>query len=250
LSLKNEVPKVQDIYDSYIESLQSDKFATRYSGKENWYHSSVAGMCIRKHYFASVLKVEQSDKKNPKTLRLFRLGDIVHHDIQTAVQQYALAKGLPLFIEKELFIDDLNVRGFIDLGFVDKHILYDIKTTNAYRWKLMFGRDGDFMEVSKNYQLQLGTYGLWYKREYGDLKGLKLVFYNKDTSIMKEVDLELDVLDKAEEYWLKVKDLISKGQPPIAMHSSPYYRWECNPSYCSYYTVCGGGVERKHLKNV
>ena len=245
---KSEVPKVQDIYDSYIASLQANKTATRYKGKENWYHSSSSGLCIRKHYFASVLKVEPSDEKNVKTYRIFRLGDIVHEDIQTAVQQYALANGLPIFVEKELFIDDLNVRGFIDLCFVDKHILHDIKTTNSYRWKLMFGRDGNFLEISRNNQLQLGTYGLWYKRKYGDLKGLKLVFYNKDTSIMREVDIDLSIIEEAEKYWLKVKDLISKGQPPVAMQSSPFYKWECNPSYCSYYTVCGGGVERKHLK--
>ena len=245
---EKEVPKVQDIYDSYIASLQTNKTATRYKGKEKWYHSSQSGMCIRKHYFASVLKVEPSDDKSPKAYRIFRLGDIVHEDIQTAVQQYALANGLPIFVEKELFLDDLNVRGFIDLGFVDKHILHDIKTCNAYRWKLMFGRNGNFTEVSQSHQLQLGTYGLWYKREYGDLKGLKLVYYNKDTSVMREMDLDLSVIEEAEKYWLKVKDLIAKGQPPVAMQSSPFYKWECNPSYCSYYTVCGGGVERKYLK--
>ena len=132
---------------------------------------------MRKHFFSSIEKVK-GNKRNADTYRLFRLGTIVHEDIQTAISLYAQQQGIPVFIEKELHLDDIGVRGFIDLAFVEDKVLYDIKTCNSWKWRTMFGRDGS-TDAAENYMLQLGTYGLWFKREYGDLKGLKLTFYTK-----------------------------------------------------------------------
>jgi len=220
----------------------------RYAGKEQWFHSSGSGKCIRKHYLDTILQVPTEDRDPiPKnTYRLFRLGDLVHEDMQTAVTLYAHQKGIPIFIEKELFLEDLNVRGFIDLAFVDDGILYDIKTMNSRSWSMTFGTKYG-KGISKFNQMQIGTYGLWYQREYDNLKGLRLAFYNKDNSRMKEVELSLDLLKEAEDYWNKVKDLTSGDKPPpIAMRSSPVEDWEC--SYCNLLTACGGGVKPSLLR--
>ena len=215
---KNNVISVQDIYDSFIKEENDKKVKGRYLGNESWYHSSVSGMCLRKHYFGSAMQVEEPPR-DVNTYRLFRLGEIVHTDIQTAVTLYAQQNGLPIFIENELRLDDLNVRGFIDLGFLENGMLYDIKTCNAWRWKLLFGRNANPKEVTKNYALQLGTYGLWFKRKYGYLNGLVLVFYNKDNSRMREYVLDLDCVDKAEEYWKNTHQIITESKkenkPPI-----------------------------------
>ena len=238
---------VRDIYDSFIKERNDSKVKNRYLGKENWYHSSSSGMCIRKHYFSS-LKLGDEFSRDSNTYRLFRLGEIVHTDIQKAVTKYAHQNGLPILIENELFLEDLNVRGFIDLGLVKEGILYDIKTCNSWRWRLMFGRNANPQEVSKNYGLQLGTYGLWFKRKYGFLKGLTLVFYNKDNSQMRDYELDLDSVEKAKEYWENahkiVTESIKNNKPPtLQLGSSPNQEWECNEKYCEYFNVCGGGIK-------
>jgi len=246
---KRQMPNlIQDIYDSYIEDLNHKKISNRYAGKEQWFHSSGSGKCIRKHYLDTIQQVPIEDRDTiPKTLyRLFRLGDIVHKDIQTAVSLYAEQEGLPIFIEKELYIEDLNVRGFIDLAFVDKDILYDIKTMNSRSWSMTFGTKYG-KGVSQFNKMQLGTYGLWYQRKYNTIKGLSLVFYNKNTSVMKEIELNIDIIDDALEYWEKVKRMTSGDKPPpIAMRSSPVEDWEC--SYCNLITACGGGVKPSLLR--
>ena len=244
----SNVTSIKDVYDNYIQKKNDVKVKTRYLGNESWYHSSISGMCLRKHYFGSVMQTEQEGKRDSNTYRLFRLGDLVHTDIQSAVSAYAQQNGIPIFIENEIRMDDLNVRGFIDLGLVDNGVLYDIKTCNAWKWKMMFGRNSDPSSASRNYALQLGTYGLWYKRKYGKLNGLVLVFYNKDNSRVREVELDLDVVEQAEQYWKNANQILDKAKqesaPPVLnLGVTPAEEWECNEKYCQYFEVCGGGIK-------
>ena len=81
---KNSIVSVQDIYDSYISDENDKKVKSRYLGNESWYHSSASGMCLRKHYFSSFVQPEEPPRES-NTYRLFRLGEIVHTDIQEAV---------------------------------------------------------------------------------------------------------------------------------------------------------------------
>ena len=244
--------KVRDIYDDYIKDLNEVKIKSRYQGMEDWYHSSIAGLCIRKHYFGTILNIKGSEK-DVNTMRLFRLGDIVHSDIQEAVRLHAEQTGASIYIEKELFIPELNVRGFIDLAFVDEDVMYDIKTCNSFKWRSMFGRNAT-QGPSDNYMLQLGTYGYWYNQTHEkDLKALYLCFYNKDNSTMKEISISLDSINRARDYWLSVahffrEDSVGKGIPPVELGSSPMAAWECNPKYCSYFKECGGGLKPELLK--
>ena len=246
--LSSNITSIKDVYDNFIQDKNDIKVKTRYVGNESWFHSSLSGMCLRKHYFGSVLQVEQESKRDPNTYRLFRLGDIVHTDMQESVSAYAKQNGIPIFIENEIRMEDLNVRGFIDLGLVDDDVLYDIKTCNSWKWKSMFGRSADPSAASRNYALQLGTYGLWYKRKYKNLNGLVLVFYNKDNSLVREVELDLEVVDRAEQYWINVNKILNEsketGEPPVLnLGVTPAEEWECNEKYCQYFDVCGGGIK-------
>ena len=260
---------IKEIYDSYIQKLNKHKSAIRYSDR-TWFHSSSAGLCTRKHFFSSVSQAEGEPIKDD-TMRLFRLGDIVHEDIQNAVRDYADANALPILIEKELYLDDFNVRGFIDLALLDRNTLYDIKTCNSWKWSKMFGRGASGMP-DLHQQLQLATYGIWVREEY-DIQDLKLVmvYYNKNTSAIREVELMSDeMMAEAELYWEKVNDMLepihwgevsdldergidmdnhfvtdipSMGQaifqiPPIELGTSPVQEWECN--YCQFADSCGG----------
>jgi hypothetical protein len=51
------------------------------------YRASSTGMCARKIYYETILRLTPTDKPNQKTMRIFRLGDLIHTDIQNAVIQ-------------------------------------------------------------------------------------------------------------------------------------------------------------------
>ena len=188
---------VKEVYDNYILDKRDKNFINRYEGNGAWFHGSGAGMCMRKHYFQSVRQIQPTEKDS-NTMRLFRLGDLVHGDIQTAIQLDADKNGYQVYIEEEVQIPRLNVRSFIDLMVVKEGIIYDIKTCNDYKWKSMFGKYGDG-KPSNNYALQLGTYGLYYKELGNAVNGLVLAFYNKNNSNMRELNVDLSFIQRAED---------------------------------------------------
>jgi len=170
---------LQRIYDDHLLNKNEAHRKKRYDGKEQWFHASASGMCMRKHYFQHIAKVKPKPV-NEDTMRLFRLGDLVHEDIQNALREYAENNGSKIYIEKEIQLPEVNVRGFLDIIVIDDGILYDIKTCNSWKWKNLFGRYPD-PNPSINYHLQLGTYGWWYeKSSRKKLKKLCLLYYNKE----------------------------------------------------------------------
>ena len=209
---------VADLYDNYILDLRDKHFGKRYEGKESWYHASGAGLCMRKHYFQSVEKLEPTEKDSG-TMRLFRLGDLVHEDIQYACQEYARKNGTAIYVEKEIEIPRLNVRS----------------------WKSMFGKYGSG-KPKENYCYQMGTYGLYFREMGQDVDSMALLFYNKNNSRMKEVEVPLEYIDSAEQYWNMLADYIEEGAPPVDFGTSPVEEWECNAKYCSFFEPCGGGI--------
>ena len=140
---------VKEIYQQYLRNLRDKKNSSRYKGMESFFHSSRAGLCMRKHYYGSVLKAEGKEVED-KTLRIFRIGDLIHTDIQDAMRWYADKNALPIFIEKELFIEEYNVRGFIDLALVADDILIDIKTCNSWKWRSLFKYS--YFSILRNYK--------------------------------------------------------------------------------------------------
>jgi CRISPR/Cas system-associated exonuclease Cas4 (RecB family) len=238
---------LKDIYNLYLLHKNDHNTAVRYRDK-SWFHSSDAGLCIRKHYFSSVSQVEGTPVSG-NTQRIFRLGNIVHEDIQNALTWYSQIHGLPLLIEKEIYLEDLNVRGYIDLALIDlegdDHVLYDIKTSNLWGWTKMFGKSGEGARM--HHKMQLATYGLWAKLHYNlDNIKMKLCYYNKNTSIMKEIDVPEEYLGEAYEYWNRVNLLVAdKTLPEVDLGISPAYEWECQAKYCKFYEVCGRGIYGK-----
>jgi len=229
------------IYDDYIDDLKVENQEKRYDGQDTWYHASGAGLCMRKHHFSQVQQLPSKDK-DVNTMRLFRLGDLVHTDMQDALQRYSDKTGVEVYIEKEITIPRLNVRSFIDAMVVKEGALYDIKTCNDYKWQSMFGRYGS-KEALQNYAIQLGTYGLYFRENGVKIRKMALLFYNKNNSRVKELKVPRTYIDMAERYWLKVQELFKEGLPPIEKGLSPVEDWECNPKYCSFYGPCGGGIK-------
>jgi len=233
-----------DIYHQWLRDKNESHRKKRYEGYDEWFHGSASGMCMRKHYFQHVAGVKPKEVDDD-TLRLFRMGDLVHEDIQDALREFAETNGSKILIEREIRIPEVNVRGFLDIIIIDDNALYDIKTCNAWKWKGLFGRKPDLNQPI-NYNLQLGTYGWWYEMESGKrLEKLALLYYNKDNSRMREKVISTSYVDKAKEYWRDVNARFEKGNPPIELGVAPVYKWECNPKYCNFYEICGGGLKEK-----
>ena len=233
-----------DIYHKWLRDKNEIHRKKRYEGFDKWFHGSASGMCMRKHYFQHVAGVKPKEVDDD-TLRLFRMGDLVHEDIQDALRDFAETNGSKILIEREIRIPEVNVRGFLDIIIIDDNALYDIKTCNAWKWKGLFGRKPDLNQPI-NYNLQLGTYGWWYEIESGKrLEKLALLYYNKDNSRVREKVISTSYVDKAKEYWRDVNARFEKGNPPIELGVAPVYKWECNPKYCNFYEICGGGLKLK-----
>ena len=254
---------IEGLYTNYLDNKQEQNRLERYKGKENWYHASGAGSCSRKLYFESVLMVEPTNEMDERTKRLLRLGSIVHEDIQesltrthsnrdnNSISNNSISnnkekeinnkeKEIEFFIEGEVKIEELNVRGFYDV--VSKHTLgeqqiylYDIKTCGGYAWSLKFGRKKQF-DPSIHYELQLGTYGYAIKQKFGQLDGMYLYYYNKDTSAMRAVQVPLTFVSRAYLFWKNINDEHKQGLPDFRVGVSPVQKWQCN--YCQFKSHC------------
>ena len=258
MQLKSSPIDIEGIYEEYINEKQEENRIKRYEGNESWYHASGAGSCSRKLYFESVEQVEPTNKIDSRTKRLLTLGNIVHDDIQKSLThtRYNIVhnnnildskeeinnkeESVEFHTEGELSIPELNVRGFYDIIVDDKTgdrkvYLYDIKTCGGYSWSLKFGRKKQF-NPSIHYELQLGTYGYAVKEKFGQLDGMYLYYYNKDTSAMRAVEVPLTYVSRAYLFWRNLNDEHKMGLPGFKVGISPVQKWQCN--YCQFKDHC------------
>ena len=252
---------IEGIYNEYLDELQEQNRKNRYEGNEHWYHASGAGSCSRKLYYESVEMVESSNLFDIRTKRLLSLGNLVHEDIQNSLtrthnrelynrdnnRDSLLEKEInnkeketEFLVEGEIKIEELNVRGFYDIVAkkgVDKQqiYLYDIKTCGGWSWKMKFGRKKQ-INTSIHYELQLGTYGYAIQKEFGQLDGMYLYYYNKDDSQMRAVEVPLTYVSRAYLFWRNINDEHKQGLPDFRVGVSPVQKWQCN--YCQFKEHC------------
>jgi len=239
-------------YNSFLLKEQ-DNHKEKYKEFDGWFSASSAGSCFRKQYY-NVNNYEQTPV-DEKSLRLFRLGTIVHADIAKAFETYREdieSRGLKLFVEHKVILEDLNVVGHLDVGVYDENegLVYvtDVKTTHSYKWKKMFGRTPD-KNPSVNYYLQVATYGLGLCKEVGEEPEnieLSLTWYKKDDSSIKAQRIDNDWISQSIKYWLDLKmSLRNDNVPEINSKINservvPIYDWECK--YCPYLNLHCEGV--------
>ena len=252
---------IEGIYNEYLDELQEQNRKNRYEGNEHWYHASGAGSCSRKLYYESVEMVESSNLFDIRTKRLLSLGNLVHEDIQNSLTRTRnrelynrdnnrdsllekeinnKEKETEFLVEGEIKIEELNVRGFYDIVAkkgVDKQqiYLYDIKTCGGWSWKMKFGRNKQ-INTSIHYELQLGTYGYAIQKEFGQLDGMYLYYYNKDDSQMRAVEVPLTYVSRAYLFWRNINDEHKQGLPDFRIGVSPVQKWQCN--YCQFKEHC------------
>ena len=193
----------EQIYHDFLAHKNEQNKKERYEGKESWYHASGAGFCSRKLYFESVEKAKPTNPANKKSMRVMRVGTILHEDIQNALIYYnnilyskennkdnilleniAVESVKKFDTEGEITLPNFNVRGFFDVLLQDcsasstgqVNRLYDIKTIHSWGYKQKFGRDA-IQRESRNHFLQLATYGLAVKKKYGSLESMHIIYY-------------------------------------------------------------------------
>ena len=249
---------IEAIYGAYLT--QQDSLRER---DLNVFHASGAGSCYRKQMYSYF--DYPADEKDAKSYRILRLGTIVHKDVEEALIKYednhvnVTDVKHSIYSEQKIKLEDLHVVGTYDAGEKiedgDKVTfnLYDLKTAAAYKWTTKFGRKQNRKPDSdKNYKLQLGTYALGVAKEHKpDKINMYLVWYNKNTSQMREQLVSNEWIDKALEYWTDLNEILedsrnySEGNgrhrfddelvPEVTL-GVPMQDWECR--YCQFYSVC------------
>ena len=59
-----------------------DEYRKKNPKTDSKYRASSSGMCARKIYFESIEKAEPTNPADSKSMRIMRLGEVVHKDIQ------------------------------------------------------------------------------------------------------------------------------------------------------------------------
>ena len=243
---------IKSIYNVYLK--EQEKLNSR---DKNVFHASSAGSCYRKQMYSYY--DYPSDTKDDKSYRLLRLGTIVHSDVESAISLYQdRFPEKDIYIEQKIHIKDLEVSGTFDAGEMitingrKEFTLYDLKTAAAYKWTTKFGRKQNRVADSDlNYKLQLGTYALGVK-EYcnPDQIYMYLVWYNKNTSQMREQLVYEEWINKALEYWEEVHEIkedlgksFERELEPMMTYGVPMQDWEC--SYCQFESICPSTLSKK-----
>ena len=236
------------IYNSYLLAKQ-DKHKEKYKKFKGWFSASTAGSCFRKQYYN--VNGYEGTQPDEKSLRLLRLGTIVHADIANAFERYRdemESKGLQLFVEHQVKLEDFSVVGHLDIGVYDTDThninITDIKTAHSYKWKILFGRNPD-RNPSVNYYLQVASYGLGLVNELDeeiDSIDLSLTWYKKDDSMLRTQKIGNEWIESATEYWADLNEVLGDDKniiPEIGSKNVPVYNWECK--YCPYLNIeCEG----------
>ena len=256
---------IEKLYNDYIAIKNEENFKERYEGREQYYHASGGGSCSRKLYFESIEQAKITNPNDIKSNRVLRLGTIVHEDLQSALSDtiysntidsntihndtiYSKEKEIhhlqkesfEFHIEGEIFIPELNVRGFYDLVAVanldGKVYLIDFKTMANFSWSRKFGWKNPDPSPSIHQEIQLATYGLFIEKKFGRIDGMFLYFYNKDNSQMRAVEVPKMMLKRAQNFWVNVNEEHKKGLPMFKDGVSPVQDWNCR--YCRYLDHC------------
>ena len=240
---------IESIYADWL-SEKNAKNREKYEDFKGTFSASSAGNCFRKQYLKS--KGIDEPALEDRVMRLLRLGTIVHEDIQESLNHYFRHTDtkLKLYIEHQIKIPELNVVGHLDAAIYDKeneHIrLYDIKTSASYKWRMKFGRKRE-KNGSVNYNLQIGTYafGLGEELKTTDID-MNLLWYNKDTSAVREEAIDQEWISNAIEYWEELNDTLEgvkseNGNELIpGSYGVPMMNWECR--YCGFKDIHCAGI--------
>ena len=187
------------------------------------FRPSLFGRCFRMQYWSRKCILE-SDPIPVKTLRVFKLGDMIHTLLQEQLDLFRC--------EQEFKEDDVVFHP----DYFDDNRVYDFKSIRSYAFKLITKPKYDIVKDKLPYILQVMAEALWLKRNEGEL-----IFVDKD-SLQTNLDLKkpfvfktIDWKGRVEEELETLRDFWKNEQLP-APSPRAYNGRECQ--YCCYQTKC------------
>ena len=80
---------IEKIYLNYLVKKNETKLKEirEQMPETNQYSASSAGMCSRKIYYKAIEKATKTEEINNKTKKIFRIGELIHEDIQDSMQE-------------------------------------------------------------------------------------------------------------------------------------------------------------------
>ena len=250
---------VEDIYAGFLIRKQEEN-REKYKGLESYFSASSAGSCFKKQLY------RKTDIHEPpmddRVMRLLRLGTVVHSDVESALKMYMedpdssyQSNDIQVFVEHRVTVPELNIIGHLDIGLVKKESnaikVLDLKTCASYKWRMKFGRKPD-PKGNPGYNMQLATYlyGFSKDQEITDNLEMSLLWYNKDTSAMREEYVDNKWISAAIEYWEELNDYLDDLEDLDSIeainniepgtYGVPMENWECR--YCNFKDIYCKGV--------
>jgi len=219
---------VKDLLEQQLLKEQQDKSTRERSGK---YSPSSLGRCYRNQYW-NRKNEPQSNPISVDTLKIFALGNMVHHLVQSLYPKERC----------EVKVETDDICGYADVVLDDAVI--DIKSCRSYEFKLFAKPDYNIKGKLPNV-LQVCAYALYLNKPKG-----QLVFIEKDALQIKTFDLLLtdwseqlvEELNTLRRFWML--DKLPLGIPRA------YGGKECN--YCGWkdkcFTLDGDKLKLKEVK--
>ena len=243
-----------NIEQIYATSLHEKQTQTRekYNEYKGWFSASSAGSCFKKQLLRRANMAEPP--MDDRVMRLLRLGTIVHEDIQDAITNSPEMSNIKykIMMEKRIEIPELNIVGHVDVAVIDKDTdslkVMDIKTCASYKWRMKFGRKPD-KKGNPGYNMQLATYTEAFKRTHnpsGNVS-MSLLWYNKDTSALREEPVSTQWIQDSITYWEELNDYVDGIDEELnfdnlepGTYGIPMENWECR--YCGFKDIYCKGV--------
>ncbi len=185
--------------------------------REYW-RTSNFGRCYRMQYWYR--KGEDVTNDIPmKSLKIFRIGDLFHKDIQQYLPQDQV----------EVEFKQGGVFGHAD--YVGDDFVEDFKTVGTFPWKLMQNPKFNVEKDKTNYILQLMAYCLFFEKPRGIL-----TFINKDNYETKSYEFQYsDWASRVKDEIMALNVAWSEGTPPPAVPRAYNFK-DC--SYCPFQDKC------------
>lgn len=274
--------EIERIYSEFLDFKNKD-YKEKHKGLEKHFSASSAGSCYKKHLF----KITDAPLKDfeERSQRIMRLGTLVHQDFEDSMKHYlkenkdiyatsTQGEGVTtifynrnekkehdytFYLEHKIIIPELNIAGHLDFAVINKQkkeiTVYDYKTAGTYKWSLKFGRKYKDKNPNFNYEMQLSTYLMGLESELQftpEVKQMLIVWYNKDTSRMREEVIQSRFIEMARSYWEDLNEWrkeIENKDPELEDYNNvnetisryrevgvPFQDWECK--YCPYDHIC------------
>ena len=251
---------IETMYADFLTKKQVEN-REKYKKAEGQWSASSAGQCFKKQ----MLRNEGVSEPilDDRVMRLLRLGTVMHTDIEESLSQYMSDPNSKyqtdeaiIFIEHSVTLSEFNVVGHLDIGIVQGNNIkvWDLKTCASYKWRMKFGRKPD-PKGNPGYNLQLATYlyGLTQEQMSAEdayegkhwNREMALLWYNKDTSAMREEFVSNDWIKRALSYWEDLNDAAESTSEALTpgMYGVPMENWECR--YCGFKDIHCPGIDYK-----